>query len=31
MLGLRVVLGMFEAGLFPSIIYLLATWYARCK
>lgn len=30
MLGLRVILGMLEAGLYPSIVYLLATWYSRC-
>ncbi|KAI1816201.1 MFS general substrate transporter [Poronia punctata] len=26
---LRVVLGLFEAGFFPSVIYLLGTWYTR--
>lgn len=31
MLGLRVVLGVLEAGLYPSIVYLLATWYSRCE
>ena len=30
MLGLRVVLGILEAGLYPSVVYLLATWYSRC-
>lgn len=28
--GLRVILGVFEAGFFPSCIYLLSTWYTRC-
>ncbi|EFX00902.1 major facilitator superfamily MFS-1 [Grosmannia clavigera kw1407] len=27
--GLRVILGIFEAGFFPSCIYLLSTWYTR--
>ena len=31
MLGLRVTLGTFEAGLFPGAIYLLSLWYTRCK
>ena len=31
MLGLRVALGILEAGLYPSVVYLLATWYSRCK
>ncbi len=31
LLGLRVLLGFFEAGLFPAIIYILSTWYTRCK
>ncbi|KAJ5775100.1 phthalate transporter [Penicillium nucicola] len=29
MLGLRVILGAFEAGLFPGAIYLLSLWYTR--
>jgi MFS family permease len=29
--ALRVVLGLFEAGFFPSCVYLLSTWYTRCK
>lgn len=29
MLGLRVVLGILESGLYPSVVYLLATWYSR--
>jgi MFS family permease len=31
MAALRVVLGLFEAGFFPSCVYLLSTWYTRCK
>lgn len=31
MAGLRVVLGVLEAGFFPACVYLLSTWYARCK
>lgn len=29
--GLRVLLGVLEAGFFPSCVYLLSTWYTRCK
>ncbi|KAL8769018.1 MAG: hypothetical protein Q9209_004935 [Squamulea sp. 1 TL-2023] len=29
MLGLRVALGILESGLYPSVVYLLATWYSR--
>ncbi|KAL9002349.1 MAG: hypothetical protein Q9188_004703 [Gyalolechia gomerana] len=29
MLALRIILGVFEAGIYPSIAYLLATWYSR--
>jgi len=29
--ALRVVLGVLEAGFFPSVVYLLSTWYTRCK
>ncbi|OIW26753.1 MFS general substrate transporter [Coniochaeta ligniaria NRRL 30616] len=29
MAALRVVLGVFEAGFFPSCVYLLSTWYTR--
>lgn len=29
MLALRIVLGIFESGIYPSIAYLLATWYSR--
>lgn len=29
--ALRVVLGVLEAGFFPSCVYLLSTWYTRCK
>lgn len=31
MAGLRIVLGVLEAGFFPSCVYLLSTWYTRCK
>lgn len=27
--GLRVVLGVFEAGYFPGAVYLLSTWFVR--
>ena len=27
--GLRVILGIFEAGFFPGCVYLLSTWYVR--
>lgn len=27
----RVVLGILEAGFFPSCVYLLSTWYTRCE
>jgi len=29
MAALRVLLGVFEAGFFPSCVYLLSTWYTR--
>lgn len=29
--GLRVILGVLEAGFFPCSVYLLSTWYTRCK
>ncbi|KAJ5136210.1 phthalate transporter [Penicillium atrosanguineum] len=29
MLGLRVILGTFEAGLFPGAVYVLSLWYTR--
>ena len=29
--GMRVLLGVLEAGFFPSCVYLLSTWYTRCK
>lgn len=29
MAGLRVLLGLLEAGFFPSCVYLLSTWYTR--
>jgi MFS family permease len=28
--ALRVLLGLLEAGFFPSCVYLLSTWYSRC-
>lgn len=31
MAGLRVILGVLEAGFFPSCVYLLSTWYPRCE
>ncbi|KAG5931525.1 hypothetical protein E4U53_001717, partial [Claviceps sorghi] len=27
--ALRIVLGILEAGFFPSCVYLLSTWYTR--
>jgi MFS family permease len=29
--ALRVILGLLEAGFFPSCVYLLSTWYTRCE
>jgi MFS transporter, ACS family, DAL5 transporter family protein len=29
--ALRIVLGIFEAGFFPGCVYLLSTWYTRCR
>lgn len=29
--ALRLILGVLEAGFFPSCVYLLSTWYPRCK
>ncbi len=29
--GLRAILGLLEAGFFPSCVYLLSTWYTRCE
>ncbi|KAK3990969.1 general substrate transporter [Cladorrhinum sp. PSN332] len=29
MAGMRVILGVLEAGFFPSCVYLLSTWYTR--
>lgn len=29
--GLRVLLGTLEAAFFPVCVYLLSTWYTRCK
>jgi sugar phosphate permease len=31
MIPLRLLLGLFEAGFFPGAVYLLSTWYSRCK
>lgn len=28
---LRLILGVLEAGYFPGCVYLLSTWYTRCK
>jgi MFS family permease len=28
-MGLRVILGILEAGFFPGCVYLLSTWYPR--
>ena len=27
----RVLLGVLEAGFFPSTVYLMSTWYTRCE
>ncbi|TKA34117.1 hypothetical protein B0A50_00097 [Salinomyces thailandicus] len=29
LIGLRLILGIFEAGFFPGVVYLLSTWYKR--
>lgn len=29
MIGLRIILGLLEAGFFPGSIYLIAAWYSR--
>jgi Sugar phosphate permease len=31
MTAMRLILGVLEAGFFPSCVYLLSTWYTRCK
>lgn len=31
LLALRLILGIFEAGYFPGCVYLLSTWYTRCR
>lgn len=31
LVGLRVLLGLFEAGYFPVCVYLLSTYYTRCE
>jgi MFS family permease len=28
--AMRAILGVLEAGFFPSCVYLLSTWYTRC-
>ena len=27
--GIRILIGLFEAGMFPGSVYLIATWYSR--
>jgi MFS family permease len=29
LIGLRLLLGLFEAGYFPGVVYLISTWYSR--
>lgn len=29
MVGLRIILGVLEAGFFPGCVYLMSTWYSR--
>ena len=29
LVGLRIILGVLEAGFFPGVVYLLSTWYKR--
>ena len=31
LVALRAILGVLEAGFFPSSVYLLSTWYTRCE
>lgn len=31
LVGLRLLLGLFEAGYFPACIFLLSTYYTRCE
>ena len=31
LLGIRLILGVLEAGFFPSCVYLISAWYTRCK
>lgn len=31
LVALRVILGALDSGFFPSCVYLLSTWYTRCK
>jgi hypothetical protein len=30
LIGLRIVLGILEGGLFPGVIYLISLYYTRC-
>lgn len=30
LVGLRVIVGIFEAGLLPGALFLLQVWYCRC-
>lgn len=29
LIPLRLLLGLFEAGYFPGVVYLISTWYSR--
>lgn len=31
LVALRLLLGIFEAGFFPSVVYLMSTWYVRAE
>lgn len=31
LLGCRLILGLLESGYFPGCLYLISTWYTRCK
>lgn len=30
LVGLRILLGLFEGAIFPGLIYLVSLWYTRC-
>ena len=30
LLGVRLILGVLEAGFFPSCVYIISAWYTRC-